>query len=200
MLDGKLASSKCLSQICRRLKFDKKTGSFTISTNTCIGRCFLWHAKQLLFVGGPGATLRIIYKLVNDHDPHGIAMMACHQHLQNSTRDSMEQKRLNLKEIAMTNHFYPWKKEVIRLIKLLLFLSLLFFFMSISRCRPFVQLSSLLEMRWRKDLDLEGFQTPLGGHLTWGSHFVRSFHLSLLASIEENGKKSVKSESKCVFV
>lgn len=128
MLDGKLASSKCLSQICRRLNLTKKTGSFTISTNTCIGRCFLGHAKskQLLFVGGPGATLRIIYKLVNDHDPHGIAMMACHQHLQNST-DSMEQKRINLKEIAMTNHFYPWKKERIRLIKLILFLSLLFF-------------------------------------------------------------------------
>lgn len=80
------------------------------------------------------------------------------------------------------------------------FLKPVVFLMSISRCRPFIQLSSLLEMRWRKDLDLEGFQTPLGGHLTWGSHFVKSFHLSLLANIEENGKQNVKSESKCVFV
>lgn len=111
MFDRKLASSKCLSQICRWLKFDKKTGSFTISTNTCIGRCFLGHAKskQLLFVGGPGATLRIIYKLVNDHDPHGIAMMACHQHLQNST-DSMEQKNQSQGD-SNDKSFLPMEKR-----------------------------------------------------------------------------------------
>lgn len=140
----------------------KKTGSFTISTNTCIGHCFLWHAKQLLFVGGPGATLRIIYKLVNDHDPHGIAMMACHQHLQNST-DSMEQKNQSQGD-SNDKSFLPMEKRNDQIDQTYPFLKpVVLFFMSISRCRPFIQLSSLLEMRWRKDLDLEGFQTHWGG-------------------------------------